>query len=266
MLVPLRDQLYNENQWIVDVQQKVTFLVDNAEPGPISLLGRIKDRSSYYIRLFPQWKCEEMNEHQPLDATTIRDKYFSGRLDYQADVHPSVQAWLEDWSKTDTYQWVVQERRYYQEYRDKWAAAPYPPKFLTADAVVIQSGHVLLVRRRTAPGKGLFALPGGFVQEETTRVAALRELREETGIMVAKEILDANIVDQKLFDHPDRSLRGHVVSNAFCIRLRDGDLPKVKGADDADRAFWMPLVELFDHEEKFFEDHAHIVRYFTNRF
>ena len=64
---------------------------------------------------------------------------------------------------------LVEEQAYIKRYKDIWADAPYAPTFVTTDAVVIQSGHVLLVKRRTAPGKGLWALPGGFLKEVSTQ-------------------------------------------------------------------------------------------------
>jgi bifunctional NMN adenylyltransferase/nudix hydrolase len=94
----------------------------------------------------------------------------------------------------------------------------------------------------------------------------LRELKEETKIQIPKDVLRGNIVSQRVFDHPDRSLRGRTITHGFCIHLRDGELAQVEGADDADKAFWIPLADLYEHEDKFFEDHVHIIRYFTNRF
>ena len=148
--------------------------------------------------------------------------------------------------------------------KEQWKGAPYAPVFHTVDSVVIKSGHVLCVRRGKAYGGGQIALPGGFLeQNEFIRTGALRELKEETAISLEKSVLDAAIKDEHVFDHPDRSERGRTITSAFFLDLGMGPLPKVKGSDDADKAWWMPLGEFYSREEEFFEDHYHIIDYFV---
>jgi 8-oxo-dGTP diphosphatase len=53
-------------------------------------------------------------------------------------------------------------------------------------AVVLDAqGRLLLVRRRNAPGRGLWSVPGGRVEPgETLPAAVVREVREETALEV----------------------------------------------------------------------------------
>ena len=141
-----------------------------------------------------------------------------------------------------------------------WASAPYAPTFNAADSIIVQSGHILLVTRRSHPGKGLLAIPGGYLnQEETLLDCALRELREETKIKVPEKVLRGSMVYDRNFDDPYRSDRGRMITQAFLFQLEDMDeLPKVKGADDAEKAKWYPIA--FLNEEDFFEDHFHIIQ------
>lgn len=144
--------------------------------------------------------------------------------------------------------------------RTKYRVAPYKPYFNTVDCVVVQSGHVLLVRRKAAPGRGLYAIPGGYLNHKEWSIdGALRELKEETKIKVPLAVLQGSIVTQKIFEAPKRSMRGRVITHAYIIKLPDGELPKVRGGDDADRARWIPLSVFKQMEDQMFEDHFAIV-------
>jgi bifunctional NMN adenylyltransferase/nudix hydrolase len=93
---------------------------------------------------------------------------------------------------------------------------------------------------------------------------AIRELKEETKIKVPVPVLKGSIKESKTFDAPNRSTRGRTITQAFYIDLGfDEKLPKVKGSDDAEKAFWVPLNEVVAQRDKFFEDHFHIISYFT---
>lgn len=269
---PVRDYYYNDHYWVTDIQNKTSQYI---QPGDsVALLGNFKDSSSYYLKYFPQWDFTPVKTENKVNATDLRNLMFAeqAQISYLRHVPPKVGVWLqkhylhEEWGKQTGFAERCKEFKYLQDYKKLWEDAPFPPTFITADSVVICSGHVLVVRRACNPGKDLLALPGGFVkQSERVKDAALRELKEETGIRVDKIILESNIRDSNVFDHPDRSLRGRTITHAYCIKLKDGDLPEVKGNDDAAKAFWLPLMDVGRLESEFFEDHAHIIQYFVNK-
>jgi bifunctional NMN adenylyltransferase/nudix hydrolase len=170
---------------------------------------------------------------------------------------------MQAWAKTDAYAAMVEEYLFYKEYHKKWEPAPFVPIFQTTDAVVIQGGHILLIERGHAPGKGLWALPGGFLNpRETIEDCVVRELMEETKIKVPEIVLRKSITYHKVFDHPDRDLRGRTITQAYLIELTGGDgtLPKVKGSDDARKAKWFKLSEIESMGEIIYADHKHIIQ------
>lgn len=140
----------------------------------------------------------------------------------------------------------------------KWVNSPYPPKFVTGDAIVEHRDHVLLITRDEEPGFGKRAIPGGHVNDESTLEAAIRELREETGIDISNELLCQSYQGMHLFDAPNRDPRGHYVTAAHHFKV-PYEVPefKVKGRDDAAAAHWNAIVDLCTQD--LFIDHADVL-------
>ena len=266
--IAVRDRLYSDNLWLASVQQQVADVITSGGALPtIALFGHDKDDSSYYLDLFPQWELVETGNYQNISSTTIRDAYFSeaGTLLRKALPQPCI-VFLEQFQQSDRYSLLCQEYQFVQSYQQAWSAAPYPPTFVTVDAVVVQSGHVLMVQRKAMPGQGLLALPGGFLrQEETLIQGMLRELKEETRLKVPLPVLRGSIVDSHVFDNPGRSLRGRTITHAYFIQLKAGELPAVRGSDDAEKARWMTLADLYDREDEIYEDHLQIIQHFVSK-
>lgn len=124
---------------------------------------------------------------------------------------------------------------------------------LTVDCVIFgldldeEALKVMLVERDIEPFAGTWAIPGGFVHpDETLEAAALRELREETGIS------EVFLEQLYTFGAPGRDPRGWIVSVAH-YALVSPDQHAVAAASDTRRAVWFPVSDLprlaFDHEE-----------------
>ncbi len=124
---------------------------------------------------------------------------------------------------------------------------------LTVDGVIFgldldeEVLKVVLVERDVEPFAGMWAIPGGFVRNgESLEQAALRELREETGIA------DVFLEQLYTFGKPNRDPRGWVVSVAY-YALVAPDQHHLLATTDARRAEWFPVNRLpklpFDHDE-----------------
>lgn len=100
---------------------------------------------------------------------------------------------------------------------------------------------VLLVKRKHEPFKGMWALPGGFLQmDEELEDAAIRELYEETGV----DLADAGILHQVfIVGTIDRDPRDRIISvvhTAVVDRLEHN----LCAGDDAEETAWFKMDEL----------------------
>jgi 8-oxo-dGTP diphosphatase len=135
----------------------------------------------------------------------------------------------------------------------------HPRPALTADMLVLAGAgddrSLLMIRRGGDPFRGMLALPGGFVDVgETVEQAAVRELREETGVAVdAADLRLAGVYSQ-----PGRDPRGWTVSVLF--RIDAGEWPEARHGDDAAAVEWVSVADALAHPTWFAFDHDRMLR------
>ena len=261
-VVFLEDVRYDREAW----SRRAEKLVNDCT-GAATKIGVIADRSPGRDRMpLPvKWTLFDRACAFGRDERALREHLLWSEeeipwQDLETDLPERVGAELRRFAAKERYAQLRDEAAFIKSFKASWSAAPHPPVFVTVDALVLWSEAVLLIRRRQAPGTGLWALPGGFVdQAETLADACVRELYEETGL----KLDPAGITDRHVFDAPDRSLRGRTVTHVFRLDLdAAAPPPDVCGRDDAEQACWVRRDEI--RAEAMFEDHYAILQVMLN--
>lgn len=273
-------------------------------PAHVTLVGHSKDHTSYYLCLFPEWASLDVHgvpgqNGQVLSATPLREHLLGSQrfwfefLDREPGAkkgefieravdraRPAALAWLDSrpagiiaatipllraFVQSAAFEDPCREAAYAAHFRYAWRHSPYAPMFVTADPVVFHGDHVLMIRRADYPGRGQWALPGGFVEaDEPIYEACLRELAEETALGLDKDELHERRFFYKHYDNPRRSVRGRVITHAYGFFLDPASLrPQARFNDESLDLAWVHVNDL--RRDQSFEDHYNIVHRFHAR-
>ncbi len=259
---PLQDFTYNNAAWVAAVNDTVAAILTTPAQ-TVALVGHDKDETTFYLKFFPNWAYIEVDNLNSISATTVRQRYFTEHLPAQFNsevLPPPTVAWLREFGCTQDFSALANEYNAIAAFQSAWANTPYPVIFTTTDALVRHGDELLLIRRKNHPGKGLLALPGGFLQQnETLFNGCLRELIEETQLDVDTTTLTQSVVSHNVFDNPTRSTRGRVITYCYYFDLSHlPEKPTVQAADDAAAAMWANRHHL--KRADFFEDHFFIIQ------
>lgn len=249
-IIPINDYKYSDTQWMLDVQEIANL---HTTYGKKILFGFNKQGNDY-LKWFPQYGFHNIESQTDINATRIRQIMFEGTFvsfsgltipgDVQAD-----------------YEYFQNETARFKDY-------PYPEtlSFNCADALIECNGHVLLIKRKFAPGRNCWALPGGFKnRNETFTQTAMREAFEETNLRVPEKVLAGSIVGSQLFDSPTRG--SGIPRITFVVHFKiapdaDGKLPRANGADDAAECKWVPIADAVN-TYRLHDDHCDIIQVMT---
>ena len=239
-ILPLNDHRYSNTQWMSEVRATI----EHYGMGSPILFGHMKEGNDY-LKWFPELKFKSIEAQYSINATQVRERMFGENDPFMPDT-------------------VQDDYAFYQKEKQLFAGYPFPEtlNFNCADAILECQGHILLIQRKFAPGRGAWALPGGFRnQRETFLDCAIRELMEETNVRVPEKVLRGSIVKTELFDDPSRSFG--IPRNTMAVYMRinpnpDFSLPRANGADDAALCKWVPLTDALNNIEMY-DDHKDIV-------
>jgi bifunctional NMN adenylyltransferase/nudix hydrolase len=240
--LPLNDYKYSDSQWMADVSATMHMCLRLGDT-PI-LFGHFKDGNNY-LNWFPQFQFINIKSDIDIDGTRFRQQNM-------ADLPASVQA----------------DYKYFEQEQTKFANYPYRDSLniCCGDAVLECSGHVLLIKRGSAPGIGNWGFPGGHkLTGETFLDCAFRELDEETNVRVPMKVLCGSIKATRLFDDPTRSSGIPKITLAVHIVIQsepDGSLPRTQRADDASETKWVPIDDALN-KYVLHDDHGDILSEMT---
>lgn len=257
-IIPINDYKYSDTQWMLDVQEIANL---HTGYGKKVLFGFDKQGNDY-LKWFPQYGFHNIESTIDIDATRIRTALMrSNSLEFNVDI-PYLPARLyipED---------VQADFEYFESEKMRFKDYPYPEtlSFNCADALIECNGHVLLIKRKFAPGRNCWALPGGFKNKnETFTQTAMREAFEETNLRVPEKVLAGSIVGSQLFDSPTRG--SGIPRITFVVHFKiapdaDGKLPRANGADDAAECKWVPIADAVN-TYRLHDDHCDIIQVMT---
>jgi len=245
----------SDYRWQQDVRVRVEGITNPNDD--IAIYGYEKDGSSYYLKMFPEWKFIEIKAQYKMDATTVREMIYKKEFKFDAEaylynnmrfVSGGVQQFIDKWIDSDEFNQLRREWEFINTYKKQFEGLKYPPVFVTVDALFITpQKEVVLLERKEYPGFGMLAMPGGFVDPHLTLRQSLDKIVEKK---LKIDISHYKHTRMEVIDNPDRSLRGRTITNVFVFENFGHNGPNI---------FKYPIGNLGMYRQQMFEDHYMII-------
>lgn len=255
IIIPVPDIIYDDPAWVANIAEIVESYGFEPKDIPLYCFDRKGDHDERSC-MRPYFKVECMGSNPCVTSSTeVKRRFFTdpsvGSID-QMSPRYSV-----DYIRSLDLSEVQYEFNAAKDYEEKWQAAelaaPFPlPAFDCVDIIVRRNNQLLTVIRGEYPGKGKRAMPGGFVDKgESFKDAAIRELKEETGIKCDSKRVKLAGVFSAGERGGDRNTFVFMVDYDHCSGILTPQIGEVQKLE------WVDLPKL--GESGWFSDHAHII-------
>lgn len=258
-IFPLNDYIYDNYRW----KDQITDQTSIFRSEDVCMIGGSK--GEWYFNLFSEFDKFVPDFNDPsLHATTLRKEYFIDGIINLTKMPKITADYLAHIYDTEQYHYVRNEMLRIKELNDTYGKGP----FTTVDNVCIWRNKILLVQRKNHPGKGLWAIAGGYLDatDESVMHGAYRELIEETQANITFEQYNSFVKDVKYFNNPSRSVVAHINTHAHYVVIPDEIEMVVEGADDAAVAEWKDMEFVENNPTLFYDDHRSIIEIFVGQF
>ena len=99
--------VYNDVKWVKLVTTLIESMISPTDQ--VGLIGHLKDESSYYLQLFPNWKMVELESlKNAISATPLREAYYRGEIQTQYLPQGTID-FLQQFQQTDVYRQLQQK-------------------------------------------------------------------------------------------------------------------------------------------------------------
>lgn len=224
----LRDRLYNEELWKENLIRDVQLNTESNSK--IVIIGHVKDQTSYYLNIFPQWKFIETGNFHNLNSTNFRMGYFSHQKPSYSAVPEQSIAFLKQFRRSKVFKTLQLEKECLQNHK----------QFLFV--LLIVGNYLLLKKRSDSPGKNLYSLP------DSLDVSI--ENKHHKKYFITKQSF-------YLSKYDGQNKKGKEVSFYFIANDKSFDLTKYTPTKNLK---WMLLDDLALNECKMYADHYQIIR------
>lgn len=258
--VHVRDRLYCEEVWIDNVKGEVSKITGNKEP--VAIIGHEKDSSSYYLKVFSQWKFLETGNYEGINATDIRKIFFlSNSLESIYEKIPKqVAVCLKTYRKSIHFKNLRTKFLYVNNFlKNKKNIFPYE----ICNSIIFCCGYVLFVRSKDPLRKGLFSLPEAKPNDkEDHKKCSIRGILEEANISISIEKIEKGFQENRVFNYSERFPIGKQISYAYFFKLNENFLPEVSQGKGEESVEWILLDDVYLLEDQIYSDHFQMIRWF----
>lgn len=258
--VKVRDRLYCEELWIHNLKGEISKVTENREP--VAIIGHEKDSSSYYLRIFPQWKFLETGNFNGIHATDIRKQFFLSPHFKSLDekIPQGVEKWLKKYRKSSFFNQLKVKFLYADKFlKNKKNILPTQ----VCNSILYCSGYILFVKSKDPLKKGLYSLPEAKpIQNEEHKKCSIRGLLEETNISIPIKKIEASFQKERIFNYPERFPLCKQISQTYFYQLNETFLPNLFPGKNIESVEWILLDDVYLLEQQIYSDHFQMVQWF----